>query len=675
MDYDMPEPRLNSSTANVVVVDSLPAVPMKKYQKLCSVVRKIFGDFGKIEEDGIYMPAAGEEGKEKTLGYAFIEYKHPEMAAKAVARGDGKKLDAKHILKVNLLDDIDSVAKVSDEYVAPSQTEFDDKINLSSRLYDEELRDQFLLRYQNETKIFWHDPHKRANYDGRELQYGGEQQKQDGQCWTELYTAWSSQGTYLATFHSQGVVLWGGEKFEKLVRLSHPKVKVVDFSPCERYIVTCTGEDKVLKNDPDCIVIWDVKSGKKLRGFEGGESLQRQWPVFKWSHDGKYFARVAKDKISVYEAPGMGLLDKKSINIPGVVEFDWSPTANIISYWVPEINNIPAGVGLIAVPSKEIIRENKLYQVTDIKMHWQKAGDYLSVKITRKKTKKTLVTNFEIFRMNQKNIPVEVLEMPDEIIAFCWEPRGPRFAVAHRKPNAQRACVSFYLLQKKKLKLMKTVEDRACNAIFWAPFGGSCILAGLGQMQGQLEFFDVNTMTVMANAEHYRCNEVHWDPSGRYLLTASTQTIGGEGNWKAEMDNGYRTWTSQGDKLHTFAVEQLYQATWRPRPPTLLTKEQQKSIEKSIKAKYWDSFEKMDSQIRRANLTGEAKQRDDLKSTWKSYRAECEAAYKANKSMRVQLRHGLVSDDEDDYEEVEQVVEEELERKEEVVEEVVEEEE
>ena len=32
-------------------------------------------------------------------------------------------------------------------------------------------------------------------------------------------------------------------------------------------------------------------------------------------------------------------------------------------------------------------------------------------------------TNFEIFKMREKDIPVDVLELKDKIVAFAWEPK------------------------------------------------------------------------------------------------------------------------------------------------------------------------------------------------------------------------------------------------------------
>ena len=57
-----------------------------------------------------------------------------------------------------------------------------------------------------------------------------------------MYVAWSPKGTYLATFHRQGIVLWGGPSWKKVVRFEHPNVKLIDFSPNEKYITTWSHE-------------------------------------------------------------------------------------------------------------------------------------------------------------------------------------------------------------------------------------------------------------------------------------------------------------------------------------------------------------------------------------------------------------------------------------------------
>jgi translation initiation factor 3 subunit B len=66
-------------------------------------------------------------------------------------------------------------------------------------------------------------------------------------------------------------------------------------------------------------MVFDVRSGKILREFKGsaddfatggtGGIAGVSWPVFRWAggRDDKYFARIGKNAISVYETDTMGL--------------------------------------------------------------------------------------------------------------------------------------------------------------------------------------------------------------------------------------------------------------------------------------------------------------------------------------------------------------------------------
>ena len=81
----------------------------------------------------------------------------------------------------------------------------------------------------------------------------------------------------------------------------------------------------------------------------------------------------------------------------------------------------------------------------------------MCVKVDRHtKTKKTSFTNLEIFHVREKNIPVEVIEIKDTVIAFAWEPEGERFATVmtadtinpERGLAGLRTNINFYMLEK-----------------------------------------------------------------------------------------------------------------------------------------------------------------------------------------------------------------------------------
>lgn len=126
--------------------------------------------------------------------------------------------------------------------------------NLHHWLLDEGARDQFVLRYNDETEIWWNDPGKPDQKPDHSKKH-----------WSERLVCWSPRGAYLATFHRLGVQLWGGPSWSRQLKLSHGGVRLINFSPCEKFLVTWSPE-----GDPkQAYIIWDLRTGAKARAFAG----------------------------------------------------------------------------------------------------------------------------------------------------------------------------------------------------------------------------------------------------------------------------------------------------------------------------------------------------------------------------------------------------------------------
>ncbi|CAG0895495.1 unnamed protein product [Cyprideis torosa] len=635
-------PQENDSVESVIIVDGIPVVGPDRLPKLKTVLTKLFERVARIEKD--FYPLT-EEGGSK--GYCFFEYENLEAATATAAATNNHRLDKNHVLQVNLYSEYEKFMSIPQDWTPPEPAPYKDVGNLKHWLLDPDCYDQYAVIAENfKTSIYTNSFPEPTLVEER---VG----------WTESNIVWSPLGTYMATFHGPGVALWGGPKFSQITKFSHQDVQWIDFSPQETYIVTFSPYSVFRGGGGDSsgatIIVWEVRTGQKKRTFQGGRISD--WPAIKWSHDDKYFAKLGQDMLSVYETPSCGLHEKKSIKVNGIRDFSWSPSENLIAYWVAEDQNIPAKVSLLAIPSREEVRTANLFNVADCRIHWQKTGDYVCVKVDRytkfKKDKDEIkysgiFYNFEVFHMREKEIPVDSVEIKETIQWFAWEPVGSKFAVVHGE--APHISVSFYSIHKsgQTPTLDKKFDNKLCNKVFWSPNGQYCVLAGMqdDKMKGVFEFVDTADYSILNAAEHFQATDVEWDPTGRYVVTSVSW-------WMYKVDNGFTLWNFQGKKLQTHARDKFSHFTWRPRPPTLLTPQMIKKVKRNLKSMAAE-FEIKD----RMKMSRESKEllekRRRLMDEFNALREKRLTEWEEEREARLELRGGIDTDAMDEDEELEE---------------------
>ena len=635
----------------MVLVENCPQVPEQVLGRLTGVLGgQIFGRCGKLVGD-IYMPVNPET--KKTYGFCLIEYETTEMAKTAVKSLNGLALDKLHTFKVSPYSVLQAANNTPSEYVEP-EIKIAQRPNLNHHLLDPRGADQFALFVDQTVEIdwnvidyqkTWNDPSQREP----ELFWHKEE-------WAVGSIAWSPNGSYLATAHTMGVVLWGGPPpFEKpLGKFEHSGVGKFAFSPQERFLVTASvvssSKDGAAPkdDDPKTVVFHDIATGKRKLEFTGVKSSI--WPLFRFSHNDDYFATVVKDKIQVYDSETMQLVGKTSLRIPGVKTFSWAPAGpygydSVIAYYVPvpPSNNQPASVTILSVPDKAVIRQKNVFDVKDCRLHWHPRGQFLCAKVDRlvgnkKKFKTARVffgkdvrvklleddpdleplqanrkveemwakasdkvkdhyekmaledkarynkelnfsTTFQIFRFDQKDVPVEELEFgkADPVVAFAWQPGGRMFAVIHGKQL--KPDVSIYNVGKDGIEKLKTFEARACNALIWSPVGEFLVLANVKAAAGQLEFIHAGQLESITTSEHPGATDFAWEPRGRYFVSSISSWRGPSGLGEP----GYFIFSFNGRLLAKVSKAKLFQFIWRPRPRSLLTQKDEGRVQKSMK--------------------------------------------------------------------------------------------
>lgn len=599
-------PPVSESYDNVIIIDHLPRVDEKKAEKLMAILKKsIFAGNGSVVPDGAFMPRNKEDGM--TKGYLFAEFETAEQAEAVLKAAHGYRLDKQHVLYAFRFTDFERLANLEDEFREPELPPFVEHEYLRSWLLDPQSRDQFVTINGPTVSVSWTS------------RYGQPEVAESRSHWTDRFVQWSARGSYLATVHGQGVALWGGPSWQKIARYPHQGVKLLDFSPCEAFLITWSPHDPHRTAEPN-LLVWDIVAQKLAKGFIHDEPMEPEtWPALKWSFDDRYFVRVQPDVLAIYETQTFAVLDKKPMAVAGIRDVLWSSCGHQLAYWCPETQNVPARVAILEVPSRQTVRTKNLFNVSSCQLFWHAEGRYFAVVVDRHgKNKSVVFSNIELFRMQEKAIPVDVLEFDIKVEDFAWEPAGHRFA-ASRKPDVLKTLVGIYTMDavENGLSTVRLVGDvlerKSAGKLLWCPRGDFLLLASVGSTGAALEFFHVGEMSTIVTRDHYMATDVEWDPSGTYVVSYVTFA-------KHQLDNGFIIWDAKGDQVSKVNLAKFVSFQWRPRPPTMLDAAAIKGIRKNLKAMS-QKFEAQDAQHAVATSGEEAAVRERLLREWQEWRA------------------------------------------------------
>ena len=78
---------------------------------------------------------------------------------------------------------------------------------------------------------------------------------------------WSSNGSYLVELMEFGFYIYGGPKFEKLGFYPHMKVKKIEFSPNEEYILSFNGTSSEVASTEN-YKVWILAEFECVKSFK-----------------------------------------------------------------------------------------------------------------------------------------------------------------------------------------------------------------------------------------------------------------------------------------------------------------------------------------------------------------------------------------------------------------------
>lgn len=98
------------------------------------------------------------------------------------------------------------------------------------------------------------------------------------------------------------------------------------------------------------------------------------------------------------------------------------------------------------------------------------------------------------------------------------------------------------------------------NAAFYSPQGHILVLAGFGNLRGQMEVWDMKNYKLIAKPSASDATFFSWCPNGEHIVTATCSP-------RLRVGNGYKIWHYTGSILHKYDVPdntELWQVSWQP---------------------------------------------------------------------------------------------------------------
>lgn len=107
---------------------------------------------------------------------------------------------------------------------------------------------------------------------------------------------------------------------------------------------------------------------------------------------------------------------------------------------------------------------------------------------------------------------------------LAWNPRGDMFAICGGMMPSHTV-----LYDKQGEPFMVVLKDPK-NSVFWSPNGDFLAIAGFGNLNGEIQIWDVAKKILLGKCQHGDAGDLEWAPDGRHFVTKVEYRFLREGN-------------------------------------------------------------------------------------------------------------------------------------------------
>ncbi|KAH3759711.1 eukaryotic translation initiation factor 2A [Pelomyxa schiedti] len=345
--------------------------------------------------------------------------------------------------------------------------------------------------------------------------------------------------------------------------LPHPNISKFYISPKASFALTW--EHLQPTNAPNMHVI-TLATGSPVTSFVKKNFPPEQWPLIKWVNGEEICGLSLYDGLQFYAGNFQGgVLNKLSQT--GITAWCFSPQYNTsplcvpFATFVPESKGVPALVSIYKFPftSNEASSKKSFFKADDCELIWSPDGKALLCRSSTQldPTGKSYYGQNGLHIMfpndGSRNATIG-LKKEGPIHHASWNPVQPLFCVIY---GFMPATITVYRLNGFKYSPVAEFGPAARNAVYWSPDGKVLCLAGFGNLQGEIDFWDTKTFERIGSTVAHCTTSLVWSPDSRYVACATLVP-------RMRVDNGVKIFTPKGDMIFKLAVPELSDFAWRP---------------------------------------------------------------------------------------------------------------
>ncbi|EZF70534.1 hypothetical protein H105_07173 [Trichophyton soudanense CBS 452.61] len=384
----------------------------------------------------------------------------------------------------------------------------------------------------------------------------------EGNLWCSAYSAC---GRYFAWAAPEGVTVIDASVGHIVNQIPAENVYEIDFSPLGTYVITWQRPSKDENGDAvRNLKVWKVATDSETQDQQTpiGSFVQKSqtgWNL-QYASDEQYCARVVTNEVQFYESGNLGTVWKK-LRVEGVADFALSPgKGHAVATFIPERKGQPASVRIFDMPNFNApVSQKSFYKGDKVQLKWNNTGTTLIVlaQTDVDKSGKSYYGETTLYLLSVSGTFDSRIDLDKEgpIHDVTWSPTSKEFGVVYGYMPAKTTIFNTRAVATHSFQLGPR------NTIIFSPHGRFVLVAGFGNLAGQMDIYDVEKdYKKIVTIEASNASVCEWSPDGRHILTATTSP-------RLRVDNGVRIWHVTGALMYNEDMNELYSVSWRPQSP------------------------------------------------------------------------------------------------------------